>query len=192
MHRQTIFGMKNKQIVCAVFMSIILVWGIACKQEKSYPVTIETSKVELKDTTKFDLSYFQKTADGAYILPWKLLMGVKFEKKYDGKMAMDVELPIFSDTIKSLNGQKVEVEGFYIPVSETGDDNIVILSAFPFAQCFFCGKAGVESIVDILSPKKIPQMKLDSKIKFQGKLKLNRDNFDYLIYVLEEAELVEK
>ena len=93
-------------------------------------------------------------------------------------------------TIKSLNGQKVEVEGFYIPVSETGEDNIVILSAFPFAQCFFCGKAGVESIVDILSPKKIPQMKLDSKIKFQGKLKLNRDNFDYLIYVLEEAEMV--
>ena len=192
MHTQTLFGMISKQSVGALFMTIILVWGIGCKQEKSYPVTIETSKVELKDTTKFDLSYFQKTADGAYILPWKLLMGVKFEKKYDEKMAMDVELPIFSDTIKSLNGQKVEVEGFYIPVSETGDDNIVILSAFPFAQCFFCGKAGVESIVDILSPKKIPQMKLDSKIKFQGKLKLNRDNFDYLIYVLEEAELVEK
>ena len=192
MHRQTLYGMISRQSVGALFMKIILVWGIGCKQEKSYPVTIETSKVELKDTTKFDLSYFQKTADGAYILPWKLLMGVKFEKKYDQKMAMDVELPIFSDTIKSLNGQKVEVEGFYIPVSETGDDNIVILSAFPFAQCFFCGKAGVESIVDILSPKKIPQMKLDSKIKFQGKLKLNRDNFDYLIYVLEEAELVEK
>ena len=65
MHRQTIFGMKNKQIVCAVFMSIILVWSIACKQEKSYPVTIETSKVELKETTKFDLNYFQNTTDGA-------------------------------------------------------------------------------------------------------------------------------
>ena len=118
-------------------------------------------------------------------------MSVKFEEKYSEKMAMKVEYPLFSDTIRALDGKQVQVEGYYIPVSETGDDNIVILSAYPFAQCFFCGKAGVESIIDILSPKKVPQMKLDSKIKFRGRLKLNRDNFDYLIYVLEEAELVE-
>jgi hypothetical protein len=89
-----------------------------------------------------------------------------------------------------LDGKRVEVEGFYIPVDETGNEKIVILSAYPFAQCFFCGKAGVESIIDILSPKKLPALKVDTKIKFRGRLKLNRDNFDYLIYVLEEAEMV--
>ena len=117
-------------------------------------------------------------------------MAVKFEDSYNEKLGMEVSMPVFSDTLKVLDGKLVEVEGFYIPVDETGDDKIVILSAFPFAQCFFCGKAGVESIIDILSPTKLPVLKVDTKIKFKGRLKLNRDNFDYLIYVLEEAEMI--
>lgn len=182
---------KHKVFILAVSGILITALFSSCKQEKTYPTAIVSP--EVKDTSiqhnQFDLSFFKKEGD-AYILPWPLLMGVKFEEKYDKKMAMEVALPLFSDTIQALNGKTVQVEGFYIPVSETGDDNIVILSAFPFAQCFFCGKAGIESIIDILAPKKLPQMKLDSKIKFRGRLKLNRDNFDYLIYVLEEAELV--
>lgn len=162
----------------------------SCKTDKTYPTTIPTTiDKDSLDKNAFDISYFEKV-DDAYVVPWPLLMGVKFEEKYDENMGMEVSLPIFSDTLKALDGKTVQVEGFYIPVSETGDDNIVILSAFPFAQCFFCGKAGVESIIDILAPKKLPLMKLDAKIKFRGRLKLNRDNFDYLIYVLEEAELV--
>lgn len=162
----------------------------ACKNDKIYPTQIVNLTVDSTSVVKaFDMSYF-KSENGAFIIPWPLLMSVKFEEKYDDKMGMEVALPIFSDTLKALDGKTVQVEGFYIPVSETGDDNIVILSAFPFAQCFFCGKAGVESIIDILAPKKLPLMKLDAKIKFRGRLKLNRDNFDYLIYVLEEAELV--
>lgn len=135
-------------------------------------------------------SIFFKKENDAFILPWKYLMSVKFEEKYSEKMGMEVSLPLFSDTLKMLDGQLVQVEGFYIPVDETGNDKIVILSAYPFSQCFFCGKAGVESIIDILSPKKLPVLKIDTKLKFKGRLKLNRDNFDYLIYVLEEAELV--
>ncbi|MBK9734442.1 MAG: hypothetical protein IPO92_05520 [Saprospiraceae bacterium] len=118
-------------------------------------------------------------------------MRVTFEQSYNQKMAMEVSLPVFNDTLKMLDGKDVMIEGFYIPVDETGDDKIVIVSAFPFSQCFFCGKAGVESIVDVLSPKKLPTLKVDTKIKFKGRLKLNRDNFDYLIYVLEEAFMVE-
>lgn len=178
-----------------IFLGLILSLVLhSCKTDKTYPTTIDT--VIASDTSihkvpaSFDMSYF-KMDNGAYVIPWPLMMSVKFEEKYDEKMGMEVSLPMFSDTLRALDGKTVQVEGFYIPVSETGDDNIVILSAFPFAQCFFCGKAGVESIIDILAPKKLPLMKLDAKIKFRGRLKLNRDNFDYLIYVLEEAELAD-
>lgn len=175
-------------ITTLIICSLISILG--CKQEKTHVATMPETKDSIPTAKSFDVSYFKKE-NGAFILEWPLLMSVKFEEKYSEKMAMKVEFPLFSDTIKALDGKQVQVEGFYIPVSETGDDNIVILSAYPFAQCFFCGKAGVESIIDILAPKKLPPMKLDSKIKFKGRLKLNRDNFDYLIYVLEEAELVE-
>ncbi|MBK6364574.1 MAG: hypothetical protein IPF52_14195 [Saprospiraceae bacterium] len=79
------------------------------------------------------------------------------------------------------------MEGFYIPVEETGDENIVILSAYPYSQCF-CGQAGVESIVDVLIKRSAAAYKNRYKVRFSGTFKTNTDDFDYLIYLLEEAK----
>jgi hypothetical protein len=175
--------------ICLTFIAL------SCKDTKttetaSLPQITDTTAVVPTDKPAVDMSFFKKEGNHI-VLPWNYLMNVTFEDVYKEDVGMEVQLPIFNDTLKVLDGKDVVVEGFYIPVDETGDEKIVILSAFPFAQCFFCGKAGVESIIDILSPKKLPTLKLDAKIKFKGRLKLNRDNFDYLIYVLEEAELVQ-
>ncbi len=183
--------MRSFVFLCLLFFASAF-FLISCKQEApSIPVVsgsqVATDTIAIKGDA--DISIFKKNGD-AYVIPWKYLMAVKFEDSYNEKLGMEVSMPVFSDTLKVLDGKLVEVEGFYIPVDETGDDKIVILSAFPFAQCFFCGKAGVESIIDILSPTKLPVLKVDTKIKFKGRLKLNRDNFDYLIYVLEEAEMI--
>ena len=174
-----------------IVIYIGLLMALGCKSDQRVKNASDNSKHidTLSQQEILTTSVFQKEGD-AFIVPWKYLMSVKFEEQYNEKMGMEVSLPIFSDTLKMLDGKKVQVEGFYIPVDETGNEKIVILSAYPFAQCFFCGKAGVESIIDILSPKKLPVLKVDTKIKFRGRLKLNRDNFDYLIYVLEEAEMV--
>lgn len=177
------------KFIIVIYIGLLLVLG--CKSDQKVGNASDNS-IQIDTLSQHEVlatSIFQKDGD-AFIVPWKYLMSVKFEEQYNEKMGMEVSLPIFSDTLKILDGKKVQVEGFYIPVDETGNDKIVILSAYPFSQCFFCGKAGVESIIDILSPKKLPVLKVDTKLKFKGRLKLNRDNFDYLIYVLEEAELV--
>jgi hypothetical protein len=137
--------------------------------------------------SRIDLSYFKKEGD-AYILPWKDLLAVQMRDSFHQKVQDTVLLPMFNDTLRALDGQVVIAEGYFIPVSETGDDNIVIISAYPYSNCFFCGKAGVESIIDVISPKKAPKVKMDNKIRFKGRFKLNVDNFDYLIYMLEDAE----
>jgi hypothetical protein len=182
---------KNTVFSNLILLLFVIIFTAGCKPDSSKKISVENTGVQniIADENKL-LSYYKKIGD-YYQLEWPILLRTKFEEKYVDTMSMEVSLPIFTDTLMALHGKMVEVEGFFIPVSETGDDKIVIVSAFPFAQCFFCGKAGVESIIDILSPKKMPHLKLDAKIKFRGRLKLNRDNFDYLIYVLEEAELVE-
>lgn len=129
--------------------------------------------------------------DGAYVLSWSKLLNIEFEDVFVDSLEMETQLPLFNDTIRALDGKMVQVEGFFVPVSETGDENIVILSAFPYAQCFFCGKAGVESIIDVIKPKYLPAQKLDAKIKLKGKLRLNREDFDFLIYILDDAELIQ-
>jgi hypothetical protein len=182
--------MKFFSKICIFFFFGILALTRCKSDQKAENELTNSNKIDSVTQQEILItSVFEKDGD-AFIVPWKYLMSVKFEEQYNEKMGMEVSLPIFSDTLKMLDGKRVQVDGFYIPVDETGNEKIVILSAYPFAQCFFCGKAGVESIIDILSPKKLPVLKVDTKIKFRGRLKLNRDNFDYLIYVLEEAEMV--
>ena len=81
--------------------------------------------------------------------------------------------------------------GFVIPLEETADKTFVILSAFPYSQCFFCGQAGPESVIDILAESKLPRLSVDEKLTFRGRLRLNEDDLRYLNYILEEAELMD-
>lgn len=138
---------------------------------------------------RFDSSLY-KFEDGYIKLEWDMLLKVKFEKQYNEDLGFEVDMPVFSDTLLALNGREVIAEGFYIPVDETGDESILILSAYPFAQCFFCGAAGAESVIDVLNIGKLPKMIVDQKIRFKGRFRLNKDNFDFLIYVLEQAEYI--
>ena len=186
---------KNQWIkVCALIIFIITIF-LNCKSEKSEPVEslLESdtliNSAHNKDYIVFDSTLYEYEK-GLIKLRWEHLLSVKFTKQYNEDLGFEVDMPLFSDTLKALNGRDVIAEGFYIPVDETGDESIVILSAYPFAQCFFCGAAGAESVIDVLNVGKLPRLKLDQKIRFKGRFRLNKDNFDFLIYVLEEAELL--
>lgn len=130
--------------------------------------------------------------DGDYlVLPWSTLAKVEFKWAYSDVVDQDVPFPIFGPELKVLHGQQVQVSGYAIPMEETGDETFVILSAFPYSQCFFCGQAGPESVIDILPGTKLPRLSVDDRTTFRGRLRLNDDDLRYLNYILEEAELVE-
>ena len=158
----------------------------ACGQNPE-PVKTE-AKVSARDTSviRLDSAAYRWEGD-KIVVSWEDLLDIRFEKK-PHELLDSLDIPVFNDKIKAINGREIIMEGFYIPVEETGDENIVILSAFPFAECFFCGQAGVESIMDILIKEKLPPIKTDAKVRFTGKFRLNPDNFDFLIYILDDAE----
>jgi hypothetical protein len=192
--KSEIFKMNGWIKGCTLIIVVITIL-ISCKSEKSEPIA-DVSESDLPGNPALDqgLIAFDSTLheyeNGLIKLKWEHLLSVKFTKQFNEDLGFEVDMPLFSDTLKALNGKDVIAEGFYIPVDETGDESIVILSAYPFAQCFFCGAAGAESVIDVLNIGKLPRLKLDQKIKFKGRLRLNKDNFDFLIYVLEEAELL--
>ncbi len=117
-------------------------------------------------------------------LPWKQLMNVTFEVDEEE----DEEIPIFSKEIQAYNFQMVTIEGFMIPVDVEGD--YYVLSAFPYSSCFFCGNAGPESVVELRLARKGQRFQMDDARKFKGMLVLSQTP-NGLIYVLEDAELVE-
>ena len=171
---------------------VFVLFALGCKNTPEADTSAAQNNIstsELQAGIRFDSSLYQY--ENGYIkLSWEQLLKVKFEKQYNEEMGFEVDMPVFSDTLMALNGRNVIAEGFYIPVDETGDASILILSAYPFAQCFFCGAAGAESVIDVLNIGELPKLKVDQKIRFKGKLRLNKDNFDFLIYVLEQAEYI--
>lgn len=142
-------------------------------------------------TTEFDSSQYN-FKDGIIDLNWQILARVTFDEQYNEELDQYIPYPIFSPSVRAVEGKEVYIQGYYIPVDESGDADIVVLSAFPFSACFFCGNAGPESVMDIQLKKKTKlNFKTDDRITFKGKLKLNDTDLYYLNYILEDAELVE-
>lgn len=123
-------------------------------------------------------------------ISWETLAQMDFEYKYVEEINMEVPYPVFSEEVKNIEGRKIEISGYLIPVSETGDNQIIVLSAFPYSQCFFCGAAGPESVIDVLAKEPLGDLKMDQLVTFQGVLKLNDSDLDYLNYLLDDAILI--
>ena len=62
------------------------------------------------------------------------------------------------------------------------------LSRNPNANCFFCGGAGPETVLNLqLSPDAIQRYKTDTYKAFKGILQLNQKNDNQFTYVLLNA-----
>lgn len=117
---------------------------------------------------------------------WDILMKVKWAKKYDKKYKTNTYAPKFTKEIQALNGQQITIKGYLIPVDLYGGGDFAIISALPVASCFFCGGAGPETVMEIYTKRKIKTDK-NGKITFRGRLELNPNDADHLIYILRDA-----
>jgi hypothetical protein len=119
---------------------------------------------------------------------WKTLAKITYKKEYDEFLGFKIDKPVFSDEIKALNGKEVTVKGFIIPVEGYKSHKEFIFSAFPYSMCFFCGGAGPESVMEVTSLDAIAYTA--ESITLKGKLKLNSDDVNKLMYALTDARMV--
>lgn len=120
---------------------------------------------------------------------WKTLSRVDYKTRFDELTQFEEEYPIFSEQVKALDGTEITLEGWMIPLDELRGENYFVLSSLPFANCFFCGGAGPETVMEIFSKKQIDFT--EKKIKVTGKLKINADDPLRLMYILNEARLID-
>lgn len=120
---------------------------------------------------------------------WKLLFKVEWQKKYNAELKIKVDAPKFSPEIKALDNQEITVGGYIIPVELYGGGDYIILSAYPTNQCFFCGGAGPESVMEVYLQS--PRSKFNNdRVTLKGKLVLNENDHNHLIYLLKNAVLI--
>ena len=73
---------------------------------------------------------------------WQSLADLTFKKEYDEMLGFKVDVPVFSETLKQLEGQEVTVKGYIIPVEGYKSHTEFVFSAYPYNMCFFCGRSG--------------------------------------------------
>ena len=193
------------RFVCSVLFLFFISLLSACAADTDAPtdkqvlavpdtadVTQERSDSSFVDAVAVvDTSDF-KYEDGAIVIDWEMLSDVTFEDEYNEEVQAYVPYPTFGATLRAIEGREVQIEGYIIPLEETGDETILVLSAQPYSSCFFCGGAGPESVMDIkLKKGERRKFTTDDRMAFKGRLRLNDSDLYYLNYILEEATVAE-
>ncbi|MEL6275322.1 MAG: hypothetical protein AAFU03_09500 [Bacteroidota bacterium] len=119
---------------------------------------------------------------------WKTLSKITFEKKYDELLGFKVDVPVFGDAVKELEGKEVTVSGYIVPVEGYKSHEEFVFSAYPYNMCFFCGGAGPETVMEVTATEAVKYT--TERIVLRGKLLLNKDNINRLMYILVDAEQV--
>jgi hypothetical protein len=94
----------------------------------------------------------------------------------------------FAKEIKELEGKKIELKGYMIPITQTAQHSYFILSALPANACFFHGEGGPGTVIEVNSLK--PVAHSYDRIVMRGILRLNKDNDEHMVFILDKAEMV--
>jgi hypothetical protein len=118
-------------------------------------------------------------------LTWHTLTDVTFKEMYVSDIDSYYWKPTFGPSVKAMEGKEVYITGYVIPVDY--DENFYVVSRYPYANCYFCGGGGPESVVDLRFSGKNRTYKTDERLTFRGKLKLNATDIYQMNYILEGA-----
>lgn len=122
---------------------------------------------------------------------WTALEKVTYKKTLDKTLGIYVDYPIFGKSVKALDSKTVTIKGYIIPLEGYENQDFFMFSRYPYSMCFFCGGAGPETVMEV-ETKFGKKIKYTSKeITIKGKLKLNDTNVDRLMYIMEDAVLIE-
>jgi hypothetical protein len=121
---------------------------------------------------------------------WKTLARITYKKEFDELMGFKIDKPVFSKKVKALEGKEIVIKGYIIPVEGYKSHKEFILSAFPYNMCFFCGGAGPETVMEVEASEAV-KYQADA-IYLKGKLELNADDINRLMYKIVDAVLVDE
>lgn len=120
---------------------------------------------------------------------WKTLSKITFKKEYNEMMGFKVDVPVFSEDVQNLEGKKIDIRGYIIPVEGYKGHREFIFSAYPYNMCFFCGGAGPETVMEVFAKEPIEYTA--EPITIRGTLQLNSDDINRLIYILNDVVKVD-
>lgn len=122
----------------------------------------------------------QKSAD------WDQLKGLTYRWQYSAEYETWYEKPMFNTYMQGLDGKEVTIKGYIIPLD--APNNKFFISFYPNSTCFFCNKAGKETVVQLHLVNQ-QSFNVDDVVIIKGTFKTNAIPFE-MPFALENAKLV--
>ena len=190
--------MKSRSFLTLVFSSVALVavsmmdWSSMCHPSEQAQATQDqlrhVGEAKLANIDPAPMLPASAMEDAALTeLTWQTLSDVEFKDVYLEELDAYYWMPAFGPQVIGAEGKEFFINGYMIPVDV--DEDFYVLSRYPFANCFFCGGAGPESVIDLRFPNKSERAyQTDDRLTFRGTLRLNADDVYQMNYILEGAE----
>lgn len=118
-------------------------------------------------------------------ITWQILNELEY-KEAPHDVYGTVYLPTFSKPIKKFANKQVIIRGYLVPVDKT----TWALSKNTYAACFFCGKAGPETVLGLKFKGDPGKLKMDANALITGKFILNGTDVDDWMYSLVDVEII--
>lgn len=121
---------------------------------------------------------------------WKSLSKISYKKEYDELMGFKIDKPVFSESVKAMQGKEIIIKGYIIPVEGYKSHKEFIFSAFPYSSCFFCGGAGPETVMEVEALEGVKYVA--DAIVLKGIIQLNDKDVNRLMYKLVNAKVIKQ
>jgi hypothetical protein len=154
------------------------------EEEEETPV-VARKAFNWQRSSEMEMSVYYPPGTGPVQITWSMLSDVNFKQVYVKDLDAYFWKPTFGAAVKGLEGKEVYITGYVIPVDY--DDNFFVVSRYPYANCYFCGGGGPETVCDLRFTGSHKQYKTDEHLTFKGRLKLNADDVYQMNYILEGA-----
>ncbi len=118
-------------------------------------------------------------------ITWLILNDLEY-KEAPHEVYGTVYLPEFSKAVKKLANKQVIIKGYLVPVDKT----TWALSKNTYAACFFCGKAGPETVIGLTFKGDPGKLKMDANATVSGKFILSGKDVDDWMYSLTDVEII--
>jgi hypothetical protein len=116
---------------------------------------------------------------------WKILNQLEY-KEQEHEAYGTVMMPVFSKEVKNFDKKRVVIKGYILPV----DRKTYALSKNVYAACFFCGKAGPETVMGLTFKESPGRIKMDTYATLSGILKINGTDVEDWMYSLTDVEII--
>lgn len=119
---------------------------------------------------------------------WDLLATTTVKTARDPFLNEEIDVPEFPPALEAMNGQRISLDGYIIPLQQSTSQGYFVLSRFPYQSCFFCGGAGPETVVEVYSDRAVRFT--DERVRVTGTLELNADDPLHLFFLLRDCEVI--